>query len=238
VSSKDVRDGRTGNRLIDCLGERAALEITSRGQRVELPRGEILYRQNGPMSHVYFPTVGCCCHLIPSDEGRQIEATTIGNEGMVGIDVALGLDFSPLMAVCVVPCQAIRVPVRSFLDITEAGGSLDRLIRKYAVYCLRLASQTIACNAFHSVEQRVCRRLLMAKDRVGRGEFSLTQELLGRMLGVRRQTITLVARTLQAADFIEYWHGTIKILNRPGLEAASCDCYKIAKSAYDSIVMN
>ena len=233
----DVRDHRTNNRLIDCLPEDESRQLTSRGQCVELPQGEVLYQQDGPISHVYFPTSGCCCHVVPLDEDRHIEATTIGKEGMVGIHLALGLDFSPLRVVSVVPGEALRIPARSFMESIRAGRSLESLIRKYAAYSLRLASQTIACNATHTVEQRVCRRLLMAHDRVEKDEFSLTQELLGQLLGVRRQTVTLVGRTFQAAGFIEYRRGVIKILNRPGLETASCECYKIAKTAYDSIVM-
>jgi CRP-like cAMP-binding protein len=232
----DVRNGRTGNRLLDRLPEDQALHLSSCGRRVQLPQGEILYRQHGPISHVYFPTSGCCCHVVSLDEDKRIEATTIGREGMLGVHVALGLDFSPLMAVSVVSGQAIRVPVRSFLEVMRTGETLARLIRKYTAYCLLLASQTIACNTIHNVEQRVCRRLLMAQDRVGEDAFSLTQELLGQMLGVRRQTVTLAARTLQAAEFIEYRRGVIKIVNRPGLEAASCDCYRIARTAYESIM--
>jgi CRP-like cAMP-binding protein len=234
--SHDARHHRTGNRLIDSLPEDESMQLISRGQYIELPQGKVLYRQHGSISHVYFPTRGCCCHIVPLDEGRQIEATTIGKEGMLGIHLALGLDFSPLMAVSVVPGEAIRVPVQHFVEIMRAGGPLDRLIKKYVAYCLLLASQTIACATIHTVQQRVSRRLLMAHDRVGEDEFSFTQELLGQMLGVRRQSITLVARTLQATDFIEYRRGVIKILDRPGLEAASCECYKITRTAYDSIV--
>jgi CRP-like cAMP-binding protein len=155
---------------------------------------------------------------------------------MVGIHRALGLEFSPSMVVSVVPCQAIRIPILCFLESMKAGGSLDSVVRKYIAYCLSVASQTIACNTIHTVEQRVCRRLLMAHDRVAEDKFSLTQELLGQMLGVSRQSITFAARTLLAANLIEYRRGTIKILNRQGLESASCECYKIAKTAYDSIV--
>jgi CRP-like cAMP-binding protein len=162
---------------------------------------------------------------------------TIGKEGMLGVPRALGLDFSPLMAVSVVPCEAMRVPVQSFLEALRAGGSLERLVKKYAAYCMFLASQTTACSTTHTVEQRVCRRLLMAHDWVGKHEFLLTHELLGDMLGVCRQSITLVASALQDARFIAYRRGTIKILNRRGLESASCNCYKIAAAAYDSIVM-
>lgn len=236
--SHDLRKPGTGNRLLDYLPEEETARLTLHGRRVNLGPGDVLCRENGPISHVYFPTSGCCCHVVSLEEGRQMEATTIGNEGMIGIHLALGLDFSPLKAVAVVPGEAIRVPVRYFSEVIQTGASLDNLIRKYAAYCLLSTSQTIACNANHTVEQRVCRRMLAAHDRVGKDEFSLTQELLGQVLGVRRQTVTLVARTLHAADFIEYRRGFIKIRNRSGLEAASCDCYRIVKTAYDSIVMN
>jgi CRP-like cAMP-binding protein len=234
--SHNVQGPRTGNLLIDRLDEAEFMQLTKHAQLVDLPQGEILYRQDGPIPYVYFPTSGCCCHVVPLGEDRQIEATTIGKEGMLGIHAALGINFSSLMAVSVVHGKALRVPIQTFLEIIRKGGLLSKLSMKYAAYCLRLTSQTIACNTIHSVKQRVCRRLLMAHDRVGMNEFVLTHELLGQMLGVRRQTITLVARTLQDANLIEYRRGVIKILNRPGLEAASCECYQIAKTAYDSIV--
>ncbi len=233
-----VQHHATGNRLIDRLPEVEARRLISHAERVELPQGETLYRQYGPISHLYFPISGCCCHIVPLDEGRQIEATTIGKEGMLGIHRALGLAFSPFMVVSVVPGDAMRIPVRCYLELAGAGGSLDSLIKRYAAYCLSFASQAIACNTIHNVEQRVCRRLLMAHDRVGRDEFPLTQELLGQLLGVRRQSITQVASMLQEARFISYRRGAITVLNRRGLESASCECYKIATAAYDSIVTN
>ena len=156
---------------------------------------------------------------------------------MLGIHLALGLHFSPLMAVSVIPGEALRIPVRSFMQTMRGGKSLESLLRRYAAYCLRFASQTIACNTLHTAKQRVCWRLLMAHDRAGKRDFLLTHEGLGQMLGVRRQAITLVARTLQVANFIEYRRGPIKILNRKGLEDASCPCYEISKAAYESIVM-
>jgi CRP-like cAMP-binding protein len=232
----NVRSHGSGNHLIDRLPEKEALRLAACAQRVALPRGTILYRQNGPIAHVYFPTNGCCCHLVPLDRGRIVEASTIGKEGMVGIHRALGLEFSPCTVVSVVPCEALRLPARCFVEFLESDGTLDGLIRKYAAYCLSVASLTIACSAVHSIEQRVCRRLLMAHDRVGEDTFSLTQELLAQMLGVRRQSVTLAASALQAAQLIEYRRGTIKVLNRRGLEASGCECYKIAKAAYDSIV--
>ena len=234
--SHDDRQRRTGNGLIDRLADDESRRLTAHGELIELAQGEILYQYLGPIPHVYFPTSGCCCHIVSLDEGRQIEAATIGKEGMVGVHRALGLEFSPCRVVSVIPGEAIRIPMHCFLDILRAGGMLDALLKKYAAYCLALASQAIACATVHSVAQRVCQRLLMAHDRVGKNEFWLTQDLLGQLLGVRRQSITLVARELQAAELIEYRRGVIKIMNRRGLKTASCECYETAKTLYDSIL--
>ena len=133
---------------------------------------------------------------------------------MVGFHLTLGLDWSPLTAVALVPGEALRVPTAAFLDVMKDSEVLENLIRRYAAFCLRYESQIVACNALHSIEQRACRRMLMAHDRVGNAEFSLTQELLSEMLGVRRQSVAAIAGTLQAAEIIAYRRGVIKILNR------------------------
>jgi CRP-like cAMP-binding protein len=227
----------TGNRLIDCLPAAQAAQLSALGERVDLMPTAILYRQGGPISHVYFPTSAYCCHVVPLEEQRWIEVTTVGNEGMLGFHLALGLRFSPLMAVSLVPGAALRMPVRSFMQTMKGGKSLENLMRRYAAFCLRLASQNIACNTRHTAKQRVCRRLLMAHDRVGKDEFLLTHEVLGQMLGVRRQAITLAARELQSAKLIDYRRGIIKILDRRGLKDEGCQCYQVINTAYESIVM-
>ncbi len=228
----------TGNRLIDKLPDADSSRLVATGKYVPLQQGEVVYHQNRPTTDVYFPTRGCCCHIVTLDEGRRVETTTIGNEGMLGFHLTLGIDWSPLAAVALVPGEALRVPTAAFLEIMKDSKALENLIRRYAAFCLRYESQIVACNALHSIEQRACRRMLMAHDRVGNAEFSLTQELLSEMLGVRRQSVATIAGTLQAAKIIAYRRGVIKILNRRGLEAASCECYKIVKTVYESIVMN
>ena len=238
VGSRDLPAGATGNRLLDSLPKIQAAQLAAAWQRVDLKPSGVIYPHGGPISHVYFPISGCCCHVVSSsDTRRTIEVTTVGNEGMLGIDLALGLHFSPLTAISAIPGEALRIPASSFMQTMRGGKSLENLIRRYAAYCLRFASQTIACNTLHSAKQRVCRRLLMAHDRVGGREFLLTHEVLSQMLGVRRQAITLVARALQEANLIEYRRGVIKILDRKGLEEAACECYAITQAAYESIVM-
>jgi CRP-like cAMP-binding protein len=229
--------GATGNRLLDHLPQADSARLIAAGKHTTFQQGDIIHREAGPIPDVYFPIRGCCCHVVTLDEGRRVETTTIGNEGMVGFDLALGLDCSPLAAVALVPGEALRVPAAAFLEIMKESAALGTVIRKYAAYCIRLESQLVACNTLHAVEQRVCRRMLMAHDRMGNGDFSLTQELLSEMLGVRRQTVVAVAGTLQAANIIAYRRGVITILNRKGLEATSCECYQIVKAAYETIVM-
>jgi len=155
---------------------------------------------------------------------------------MIGLSVVLGLDFNPVTAISQVSGKGLRMAASAFLRALEPGGAMDRLLRRFVAFSLRYAHQTIICNAQHSVEERMCRWLLMTQDRVGQEKFVLTQEFLAEMLAVRRQTVTVYAGTLQTAGFITYRRGTMRILNRKALEEASCECYEITKSFYDRIM--
>src|SRR5262249_10900271 len=154
-----------------------------------------------------------------TDEGELVEAATVGNEGMIGIPVILGLDFSPSTAISQVSGKALRMSAPAFLQALEPRSGLDWLLRRYIAFSLSYAHQTVLCNALHSVEERMCRWLLMTHDRVGQTEFMLKHEFLAEMLAVRRQTVTVIAGTLQTAGFLSYRRGLMKILNREGLEA-------------------
>jgi CRP-like cAMP-binding protein len=188
------------------------------------------------MSHVYFPTSGMCSVVGTTDEGKVVETASIGNEGMIGIPVVLGLNFSPIAAISQVTGKGLRMESKTFLKAMKAGGALDMSLRRFIAFSLRYAYQTVVCNAQHSVEERMCRWLLMTQDRVGEQEFVLTQEFLAEMLAVRRQTVTVIAGTLQTAGLIRYRRGNMRILNREGLEAASCECYGTTKAFYDQIM--
>jgi CRP-like cAMP-binding protein len=236
VMPQPVTPNRTGNRLLDRLPEEEYRRLLPAWETISLPHGHEVCRQNGPMSHVYFPTSGMCSVVGVTDEGKVVETATVGNEGMVGIPVLLGLDFSPSTAISQVSGSALRMPAAAFLRALGPGGPLDRLLRRFIAFSLRYAYQTVVCNAQHSVEERMCRWLLMTQDRVGKEEFVLTQEFLAEMLGVRRQTVTVFAGTLQTAGFINYRRGVMRIISREGLEAASCECYQVTKSFYDRIM--
>lgn len=226
----------TGNHLLDQLPRAEAARLLPSLETVSLPHGYEMHRQDSPASHVYFPTSGMCSLVIQMEDGKIVEAATVGNEGMVGIHAILGLDLSSATATSQVPGKALRMPLQDFREAMTPGGSLDRLIRRYAAYNLRYANQTIACNLLHPTEERICRWLLMAHDRAGTDVFSLTHEFLAEMLGVRRQTVTTIAGTLQAAGLIRYRRGTVHILDREGLEAASCECYEVLKDLYTRIM--
>jgi CRP-like cAMP-binding protein len=227
-----------GNRLLNRLPRNEYKSLVRSEKPISLAHGDEVYREDsrGGLSHVYFPTSGMISLTVLMEDGKEVEAGTIGNEGMIGLSVAQGLDFSPTKAISQISGEGLRIPTPVFLRAMKQCPTLDKLLRRYTAYSLRYANQTIACNLLHCVEQRVCRWLLMCHDRVEAEEFTLTHEFLSEMLGVRRQTVTVIAGTLQAAGLITYHRGVIRVLNRKRLEAASCECYRVIKGFYDRIM--
>jgi CRP-like cAMP-binding protein len=225
-----------GNRLLDRLPADESSRLLPLAETVSLGNLEQLHQQDAPLPHVYFPKSGVLSSVITSAEGGMVEAATIGNEGMVGIPALLGLDFTTAAVTSQVPGESLRIPTPSFVQALKQSGPLDMLLRRYIAFSLRSAYQAVACNALHATEERMSRWLLTTQDRVGKREFALTQEFLAEMLGVRRQTVQVVAGTLQTAGLITYRRGLIQVIDREGLEAASCECYGITKTLYDRIV--
>jgi CRP-like cAMP-binding protein len=203
---------------------------------VSLHRAEDLCRQDGPLSHVYFPLSGVYATVVGMQDGRVVEACTIGNEGIIGITAALGVAVGLKTATTPVPGDCLRVPVPAFRSALKPASALDRLLRRYAAFALRNAYQTVACNAVHSAQARMCRWLLSSLDRAGDRHLTMTHEFLAQLLGVRRQTVTLIVGALQATGCITSRRGIVRIMNRRGLEASSCECYHVARSLYEQIV--
>jgi len=228
------------NRLLARLSKSEYKALIGSEKQFSLTAGEEICPQDGPGSlpHVYFPISGMISLTVLMEDGNEVEAATIGNEGMIGLPVALGLDFSPIRAITQISGEGLRISARAFLKGMKPGGTLDGLVRRYTAYSLRYANQTVACNLLHSLTERLCRWLLMSHDRVGKDEFFLTHEFLAEMLGVRRQAITVIAGKLQAAGLLTYRRGVVRILNRKGLEAASCECYGVTTTFYDRIMKN
>ncbi|HVC97452.1 MAG TPA: Crp/Fnr family transcriptional regulator [Pirellulales bacterium] len=224
------------NRLLASLPRNEYRRLHPHLERVSLPLRDILYEANGPIPHVFFPLNGVVSLVIVMEGGFSLEVGTIGNEGMVGTPVFLGSDSSPTRAISQVPGEALRMETKVFEEEMKRGGPLYGLVQRYTQAMINQISQSTVCNHRHSVEKRMCRWLLMSHDRVGIDEFLLTQEFLAQMLGVRRPTVTAVAGILQKAGLISYHRGRLTVLDRKGLEGASCECYEVVAKELDRLL--
>jgi len=173
--------------------------------------------------------------VIRMRDGGTVEVGTIGNEGFVGAPVFLGADKSPTTAFCQVPGDALRM-ADDFRKEVRRGGPFHDLVRRSTQAMVNQISQTVACNHLHSVQERMCRWLLMTHDRAGGDEFFLTQEFLAQMLGVRRPSVTVVAGILQHAGLIRYRRGRMAVLDRKGLEEGACECYGVVRREFDRLL--
>ena len=224
------------NRLLAGLPRDEYDRLRPNLDKVSLPLKEILYEANGPIPHVFFPLNGVVSLVLVMDGGFSLEVGTIGNEGMVGTPVFLGSDSSPTRAISQVPGMALRMETKVFQAEMKLGGPLYVYVQRYTQAMINQISQSTVCNHRHSVEKRMCRWLLMSHDRVGTDEFQLTQEFLAQMLGVRRPTVSAAAGILQKAGLITYHRGRLTVLDRKGLEAATCECYEVVAKELDRLL--
>lgn len=201
--------------------------LRTRMERVALQRGQKLLWADRPITHVYFPINSVVSLLAITDGGVASEAGVIGHEGVVGLPLAFGATQMHMQAECQVKDGAWRMPADIFLEESAQAGPLRTRLLLYAQVLFQQVAQTTGCNRAHSVEQRCARWLLMIHDRVGRNTFQLTQEYLAIMLGVRRPSVTVVMSALQRAGLLHYHRGLVTIVDRPGLEDASCECHAI-----------
>jgi CRP-like cAMP-binding protein len=203
---------------------------------VSLPLKQILHRTGELIDYVYFPGGGFCSELTLLESGEMVEIATIGREGMVGIFAGQDGQRAPSVAmVQAATALCYRLPVTTFRREMDQQGVFHDLMTRYMHAHVALIMQSTACNAVHTVEQRLARWLLMAHDRVGRDEFPLTQEFVAMMLGVSRPSVTIVAGTLQKAGLITYHRGRLTIVDRQKLETASCECYRVATKLLASV---
>jgi CRP-like cAMP-binding protein len=224
------------NRLLAALPRDEYDRLHPNLAKVSLPLKEILYEANGPIPHVFFPLNGVVSLVIIMEGDFSLEVGTIGNEGMVGTPIFLGSESSPTRAISQVPGEALRMEAKVFQEEMKRGGPLYGLVQRYTQAMINQISQSTVCNHRHSVQKRMCRWLLMSHDRVGTDEFQLTQEFLAQMLGVRRPTVSAVAGILQKAGLLTYHRGRLTILDRKGLEAASCECYQVVMEELDRLL--
>ncbi len=224
------------NRLLETLSSGDLRRVLASCETVELAFSEVLYRPPERLSCVYFPITSFISLIMPVEDSSSLEVGLIGNEGMFGIPLVLGVDVSPVRAVVQGAGSALRMDAAAFCRALAQNQTLQREIDRYVCVHLSQLAQTAACTRFHVVEERLARWLLMTQDRAHANTFRITQEFLAFMLGVRRVGVTKAASSLQARSLIRYSRGNITILDRRGLKAASCGCYKADRASYDRIL--
>ena len=226
-------DPRSGNHLLAALPAAEFERLRGDLEEVSLPLGRSIYEAGIQMNHVYFPIEGIISLLQVMENGSSGEIAVVGNEGVVGISLFMGGETTPSRAVVQSRARAQRLPAGRLQTEFKRGGKLQHLLLRYTQALITQMSQTAVCNRHHSVEQQLCRWLLMSVDRLPPGdELVMTQELIANMLGVRREGVTEAATKLQDAGLIRYARGHITVLDRPKLEARVCECYVTVKKEY------
>ena len=220
------------NRLFDALPRTARRAVLEQSELIELTFGDVLCEPGARIRDVYFPTTSLISVIAVLDEVSSLEVALVGNEGMLGIPLVLGVDISPLRGVVQGSGSAWRMQGTHFRRVLATSPALRRELDTYVYVLLTQIGQSAACTCFHRLEARLAYWLLMAQDRAHDDSFYLTHSLLAKMLGVRRSGVTTAAGALQRRKLIRYSRGGITILDRKGLEQASCGCYDVVTSAY------
>ena len=228
--------GSNKNRLLAALGEEELRRFQPLLEPVDLPLGHVLYESGKTLSHVYFPTTAIVSLLYVLENGASAEIAVVGNEGLVGVSLFMGGGSTPSRAVVQSAGYGYRLKAKDMKDEFGRGGPVMHLVLRYTQALITQMSQTAVCNRHHTLDQQLCRWLLLSLDRIEGSELVMTQELIANMLGVRREGVTESAAKLQNADLIKYSRGHITVLDRVGLEHRTCECYAVVKKEYDRLL--
>jgi len=212
--------------------------MASQLERVPMKLGEVLYESGGELRYAYFPTNCIVSLLYVMENGASAEIAVVGNEGLIGVALFMGGGTMPNRAVVQSGGFAYRLRGSLMMQEINRNGSLLRLLLRYTQALITQMAQTAVCNRHHTLDQQLCRWLLLSLDRLTNNELTMTQELIANMLGVRREGVTEAAGKLQQAGLIEYGRGRIKVVDRPGLEARVCECYQVVKTETDRLLPN
>jgi CRP-like cAMP-binding protein len=203
---------------------------------VELPLGTVIYESGGKLTHVYFPTTAIVSLLYVMENGGSAEIAVVGYEGLVGISLFMGGESTPSRAVVQSAGTGFRLKASLVMDEFNLAGPVLHLLLRYTQALITQMAQTAVCNRHHSLDQQLCRWLLLSLDRLRSNELVMTQELIANMLGVRREGVTEAAGRLDKSGLIRYQRGRITVLDRPGLESRTCECYAVVKKEYDRLL--
>lgn len=220
------------NRLLATLPHEDVERLRPQLTPVTLALGDVLYEPDRAMAYMYFPTTAVVSLIYTMVDGTTAEMGLVGNEGVVGIALFMGGDTTPNRAIVQVAGAAFRLQAPALRAEFVRAGAVQLALLRYTQALITQISQTAVCNRLHAIEQRLCRWLLLTRDRVPSDAIQMTQEFIAHMLGVRREGVTLAARHLQEAGLIRYVRGHITILDRPGLEATACECYRVVKDEF------
>jgi CRP-like cAMP-binding protein len=224
-----------GNWLLDALPDADYERLLDDLKPVSFSLGDVIYESGGQIDHVYFPTTFHVSLLYTMTNGETAEMGLIGNEGVVGIALFMGGTTTPNRAVVQGAGRALKLPAKAMQLEFSRGGEFQCLLLRYTQALITQISQTAVCNRLHSVQQRLCRWLLMTHDRTHSDELQMTQEFISNMLGVRREGVTHAAGGLQQLGLISYVRGHIKIVDRVGLETHTCECYAVVKAEHSRL---
>jgi CRP-like cAMP-binding protein len=224
------------NQLLAALPEAEWLRWQPKLELVEMPLGQVLYESGSKMAYVYFPTTAIVSLLYVLEDGASAEIAIVGHEGIVGVSLFMGGESTPSRALVQSAGKGFRLKADLMLQEFNRAGPALHLLLRYTQALITQMAQTAVCNRHHSLDQQLCRWLLLSLDRLQSSELVMTQELIANMLGVRREGVTEAAGHLQRAGLIEYRRGHITVLDRAGLEKRTCECYAVVKKEYDRLL--
>jgi len=235
-SVKTTSVDRRTNHLLAALPDPEWQRWLPELESVDMPLGQVLYESGTTLTHVYFPTTSIVSLLYVMENGSSAEIAVVGNEGIVGISLFMGGGSTPSRAVVQSAGAGLRLEARVLKDEFNKNGPVLHLLLRYTQALITQMAQTAVCNRHHSLDQQLCRWLLLSLDRLKGDELVMTQELIANMLGVRREGVTEAALKLQGAGLISYTRGRISVLDRTGLEKRTCECYVVVKKEYDRLL--
>ncbi len=225
------------NLLLSALSAECYAALSAHLELVAMPLGHVLHESSASMHYVYFPTTCIVSRLYVMEDGSSAEISIVGNDGVIGIALFLGGDTMPNRALVQSAGHAYKIECKVLQAQFHHSGEMQQLLLRYTQALMTQMAQTAVCNRHHSLDQQLCRWLLLSLDRLTTNEIVMTQELIANMLGVRREGVTEAAGHLQNAGLIKYSRGHIVVLDRTGLEARVCECYGVVKKEYDRLLV-